>query len=280
MVVAFLGPATRKVQVMCRSISSGFVSLALLASSCAEEESPRSVQAASATSTAAGAAADATREGTLFHLEGRHGTPDSQWIEASYKVRREAGQLSKTLQLDIEKAPPGVAHVLTLDGFKLAKLVTSSKGKGEFELTEAGDDFFPDGFVEPKEGSVVRVGDMAEIRLQTVHKLTDLQVDIAGPGKLTGKIGYKVERLGDAVTTEFQVKVALAGAKGVHPVRLDGAHVGDLIVDLAGKGKLLYSTLDGEPFPPGFQAPHAGSLVEVGELYEGELRDNLVDRGQ
>ena len=77
------------------------------------------------------------------------------------------------------------------------------------------------------------------------------------------------------MTTEFQVKVAGAGAKSVHPVKVDGVHVGDLNVDLAGKGKLLYSTLDGEPFPTGFQAPRAGAKVQVGTLYEGELRDNL-----
>jgi hypothetical protein len=262
---------------MVRSIA-GFASLALFVSACSDasssEASPHAVQAAS-TSPDAAAALDPTREGTLFHLEGRHGTPGSLWIETSYKIRRDAGKLSKTLELDIEHAPPGVTHALSLDGFALGKLITSAKGKAEYELTEAGEDYFPDGFEEPKEGSLVRVGELAEIRLQTVHKLTDLQVDIAGPGTLAGKVGYKIERLGETVTTEFQVKVTGAGAKSVHPVKIDGVHVGDLNVDLAGKGKLLYSTLEGEPFPSGFQAPRAGVKVQVGTLYEGRLRDNL-----
>jgi hypothetical protein len=60
-------------------------------------------------------------------------------------------------------------------------------------------------------------------------------------------------------------------------VKLDGDHAGDLIVDSAGKGKLVLSTLDGEPFPASFREPHAGSTVAVGELYEGELGDNRAD---
>jgi len=222
------------------------------------------------------AAVDDAREGTIFHLAGRRAEAGGLSVEVDYKVRRDAGVLSKTLALDIEHAPPGITHELTSDGFALGRLKTSSKGKAEFELSAAGDDYFPDGFAEPKEGTVVRVGALAEIRLQTVHKLTDLQLDIAGPGPLTGKAGYKVERLGEAVMTEFQVKLTHAEVKSVQPVKLDGVHVGDLTVDLAGKGRLLYSSLEGEPFPPGFQAPHSGSTVEVGELYKGQLRDNLA----
>jgi hypothetical protein len=56
---------------------------------------------------------------------------------------------------------------------------------------------------------------------------------------------------------------------------VDGVHVGDLSVDAGGKGKLVYSTLGGEPFPPGFKAPHAGSTIEIGQLYKGALEDDL-----
>jgi hypothetical protein len=259
-------------------VPQGFLALVLLAPACAHEESAHAVAAAGKTGAAAALAPDDKREGTLFHLEGRQGTPGELWIEASYKIRRDAGKLSKTVAIDIEHAKPGVTLALSLDGFSLGKVVTSAKGKAEYELTEADENHFPDGFEEPEEGSLVKVGELAEIRLQTVHKLTDLQVDIAGPGKLSGKVGYKVERLGDTVTTEFQVNVAQVEAKSMHPVQIDGVHVGDLSVDLAGKGKLLFSTLEGEPFPAGFQAPKAGSKVVVGTLYEGELRDNLAAR--
>jgi hypothetical protein len=238
------------VGMVLRSCAFWFASLALLGSSCTHGESPHATQAADKASAASAIAADDKREGTLFQLEGRHGKPGELWVEASFKIRRDAGQLSKTLAIDVEHAKPGETHALSLDGFALGKLVTSSKGKAEYELTEAGEIHFPAGFAEP--------------------------TDIAGPGKLSGKVGYKIERLGDTVTTEFQVKVTQAEAKSVHPVQIDGTHVGDLNVDLAGKGKLLYSTLEGEPFPKGFQAPKAGSKVVVGTLFEGQLRDNLA----
>lgn len=259
---------------MVRSFVPGFASLALFVSGCTHEESPQAVQTGS--TGPAAASAGATREGILFHLMGRHGTPGSLWIEASYKVKREEGKLSKTLELELEDAPPGVTHTLSLDGFVLGKLRTNSEGEAEYELTAAGARSFPDGFEEPEEGSLFRVGELAEIPLLTVHRLADLQVEIAGPGKLSGKVGYKVERLGEAVTTEFRIKVVQAAAKSVHPVRIDGVHVGDLTIEPNGQGKLVYSTLHGEPFPPDFQAPRAGAKIELGTLFEGALRDNLA----
>lgn len=256
----------------------GVATLALCAPSCAPEGQDTVLAGGPGSAVTAGAGEQ--REGTIFHLEGHHGDPAALWVEASYKIRREQGRISKTLEIDLEHAPPAVAHTLTLDGFALGRLLTSAKGKAEFELAEVGENYFPDGFEEPKAGSLLRIGELAEIHFLLVHKLTDLQVDITGAGKLSGKVGFKVERLGETVMTEFQVKVTHAEEKEVQPVLLDGVHVGDLSIDLAGKGKLLYSTLKGEPFPPEFQAPKAGSKIEIGKLYQGQLRDNLVDRGE
>lgn len=258
---------------MFRSFASGVASLALLVSGCAEPSSPAPVQAAQGGKEAA-ATAGSTRDGTLVELEGRHGKPGSLWIVAGYKVKREGGKLTKTLEIEIEDAPKGTTYPLSLDGFNLAKLVTNSKGEVEYEMSASEARPFPQGFKEPAEGSILHVGDLAEVRLLTLHKEADLQVEIV-QGKLSGKVGYKVERLGETVTTEFQVKVSSA-AKGVHPVKIDGVHVGDLTVDAGGKGKLLYSTLVGEAFPDGFPAPKAGGKIQVGTLFEGVLADDLA----
>ena len=220
------------------------------------------------------------RDGTILRLEGWHGTVGSQWVQAGYKVKREAGQISKALSIEIEDAPSGVGHVLTLDGFTLGKLKTNGKGEAEYELAETGSVSFPEGFTEPKDGSLLRIGELGEIRLRTVHRVTDLQVDIAGPGKLAGKVSYKVERTGETINTEFQVRLTQAGAKSVQPVRIDGVHVGDLEVESGGKAKLTYSTLNDDPFPTEFHAPKAGSTVEIGELYKGQFRDDLTDDAQ
>ena len=257
---------------MHRSLTGGFLAFVLVSPSCANEQSPPAVQATSSASPAAVQPAAEKREGTVVHLAGRLGAPEELWIEASYKVKSEGGKLSKTLAVEIEQAPPGVAHALSLDGVELAKLTTNAKGKGEYEL----EDRFPAGFKDPAEGSVLEIGELAEIRLHVVKRETDLQADIAGQGSLTGKVSYKVERFGDAVTTEFQVKVSGAGSRAIHPVRIDGAHVGDLTVETGGKAKLEYTTPSDDPIPTGFKAPRAGSVVEIGQLWKGELRDNLV----
>lgn len=241
------------------------------------QENPKPAAQAPPSAAATGAP---EQDGTLQNLEGRFGDPGALWGEVSYKVKREGGALSKSLEVELENAPPGVTHALTLDGFALGKMITKLKGEGEFSLVAAGDDYFPEGFPEPKSGSVVRIGELAEVRLLPLEKLTDLRADFAGPGKLAGKIAFKIERLGDAVTRKFEVKVTSAEVKTVHPVSLDGVHVADLSVDLAGKGKVEFSTLSGAPFPEGFHEPRAGSSVVIEGLFKGELRDNLADHAR
>jgi len=263
---------------MVRSRFAALVTFALVAAGCGRGDVQVN-DSRGAEETATRAPADATAA-VLVQLEGRHGKPGELWIQAGYKVRRdERGAMSKEVEIDIEGAQPGVEHLLSLDGFELGGVITDIKGEGEFELVESGDDFFPQGFVEPTEGSVLRVGELAEVRLLALHKLTDLRMEIAGPGALNGEVKYQVEQLGDDVTTEFKVKLSRAGESAVYPVLVDGESVGDLSIDLGGKGKLIYSTLEGAPFPAAFHAPHAGSSVKIGRLCEGRLRDDLAYPG-
>src|SRR5262245_38151919 len=157
----------------------------------------------------------------ILHIEGRSGTPDGLWGEATYKVERVKGVVTKKLEVNVRKAKPGVTHPLTVDGFELARLVTNPKGEAEFEFVEDGKNLFPEGFPEPRAGTVIRVGELMTFDMKTLEKLADLETAIAGAGKLSGKAIFKVERLGDAVTQEFQVKLAGAQAKTVHPVLVD-----------------------------------------------------------
>jgi|SRR5262245_6598665 len=209
----------------------------------------------------------------VLHLEGRSGAPDGLWGEATYKVERAKGVLTKKLEVNVKKAKPGVAHVLTLDGFELGRIVTDPKGEGEFEFVEDGKNLFPEGLPEPKPGTVIKVGDLLTLELKTLEKLADLDLPIAGAGKLSGKVTFKIERLGESVTQEFQVKIAGAPPKTVHAVSLDDVRVGDLAIDLEGKGKLKYSTKEALPFPAGFPTPKGGSKVRIGEIFAGEFRD-------
>lgn len=253
------------------SFGSALASLALLISIPA---CPLGVEAADSEELRAssGGGAGPPVDGTLLHLEGRFGSPDALWVVASYKVKREQARLSKELEVKVEGARAG-KHSVTVDGFEVGKLVIDSKGEGEFVLVEAGDDFFPEDFSEPGAGSLVRVHDLAELRLERLEKLTNLKAEIAGPGRLIGKVGFKVEEWRGSVTKEFKVKVAHAPESTRHAVRLDGVHVGDLAVGLGGKGKLKFSTQEDLPFPAGFPEPRVGSAIEIEGLFAGHLRE-------
>ena len=213
---------------------------------------------------------------TLLRLDGASGSPEALWGDASYKIKRKGGKRIRKLEIDVGNAAPGVAHVVTLDGLELGELLTNRKGGGEFKLSEEDNQLFPAGFQEPRAGSLLRVGELMELHLDVLEKLADLEAPISGPGGLSGKIGFEIERLGSTVTREFQIKVEKAPVKTTHPVSLDGVHVGDMSVDVEGQGKLKFSTKKSPPFPAAFPEPHAGSVVRVGDLFQGELVDALA----
>ncbi len=211
---------------------------------------------------------------TLSQLAARSRSAAGLELESTFKVRREGGRIVKRLKVTVEGCRPGEVHPVQVDGFEVGKLGIGPKGKGEFTLEAGGEDSFPEGFAEPEAGSLVRIGELAALRLEAVERLTALEAAIAGPGALSGKITFRIERLGDSVSREFQVKVTNAAEKTVQPVSLEGVHVGDLNVDLGGKGKLLLSTREGRGFPADFPEPRAGSVVQVGELFRGAFRDD------
>jgi len=208
----------------------------------------------------------------LVHLEARYGSPSALWGEATYKVKRLNGERLREMEVEVENAQPGTRYDLSLDGFELGAMIVNLKGEAEYEVSEEDEQLFPVGFPEPKAGSVFRVGDLMELRLEVLEQLSALEVQFTGEGG-TGKVGFKVERLGDEVTREFKVKVESAMPRAVLAVSVDGVHVGDLKVDLEGEGKLAFSTKKGTPFPPAFPEHRAGSRVQVGDVFRGELLD-------
>jgi hypothetical protein len=219
-------------------------------------------------------------DATLVHLEGRCEGAEGLWGEVSYKVKRRGGERVRQLELDVEHAPPIVAQALTLDGFDLGKVSSNRKGSLEFEISEEDGALFPAGFREPQAGSVFHVGGLMELRFDQLVKLTDLEAVIAGPGELAGKVGFEVERLGDVVSREFQVKLENAPVKSVHPIWIDGVPVGELVIDVEGQGKLKYSSKKPPAFPDGFPEPRPGALVQIGELFRGSLADTLAPAAQ
>ncbi len=217
-------------------------------------------------------------KGSLEHLEARAGGSGAPRARASFKVSREKGRLAKEFKVEIREAPRGASHAVTLDGVEVGRVVTDTDGEAQLELGGGDGNPFPAGFPEPRVDSVVKIGTLAELRLAKLEKVTQLEAPVSG-GRLSGKVGYTVERLGDAVTREFKLKIAGAPPDSVHPVRLDGVLLGQVEVDSDGEGKLEFNEAEGGSLPAGFPEPKARSVVQVGDLFKGEMNDRRSQRG-
>jgi hypothetical protein len=187
-------------------------------------------------------------------------------------MKRQGGALTKELEVEVEGAKPGTKHPLTLDGFELATLTMDLDGEADFELLASQARPLPTGCPEPKAGSRIRLGELVQLELQTLERGLDLEAAISGPGKLSGKVTFRLDRLGSAQAREFQVKVAGAPAETVQVVILGDVEVGNLEVEEDGKGKLELSTRMGGQLPSAWVDPSDGTAVRIGTLFSGELR--------
>lgn len=200
------------------------------------------------------------------HLEARAGSGAGPFARVSYQ--KKPGEVAE-LDVQVEQAPPGGTHAVTLDGRELGKLVTDLEGEGELEFGQQAQ-AFPAGFVAPAAGAVLRIGALMEVRLSPLERLVHLETEIAS-GKLTGKASFKLELLAGARTREFKLKVTGAPRDTTHSVSLDGVPVGTLEIGSDGKGKLEYSEAERMPFPAGFREPKAGTTLALGQLFTGPL---------
>jgi hypothetical protein len=271
----------------CLVLTVTCIALPILSSAaCSREQEPDSKKsntgktpAAASAPAAANAAAvnaaatkpNAEKDGTLLELGSRFGKATDLNGEASYTIKRKVGLLVKELKLEVDNAAPDTTYPVTLDGASIGKMVTNAKGDAKLNVVENKDQLFPEGFSEPKAGSVIRIGEIMDLHFFALVRLKDLEARIAGPDKLSGKVTFKVEQLGKDVTREFLVKFTGAQAKTVLPVTLADVHVGDITVDLEGVGRLLLSTKKG-PLPASFPEPEVGAKVKVGDLFAGELK--------
>lgn len=229
-----------------------------------------SVEEPSAQHAAEGARTDAM----LVHLEARSPAGSVPSCRVSYQEKHADGESVEELEVQVDEAPGGVAHVVSIDGHELGRIVTDLDGEAKLEL--GGKRSFPAGFVAPAAGAVVRIGELAELRLEPLERLAHLESAVE-QGKLAGKVTFKRERLAGQVTREFKLK--LSGAPpGEHPVELAGVAVGDISVEADGKGKLEFSEQERTPFPADFPALEPGATVRIGALFSGRLESRLGER--
>ena len=84
------------------------------------------------------------------------------------KVKRHAdGTLVNEFEIEIENGKPGEIHAISIDGVPLGMLILDMDGEAELELGGDEGDEFPDGFPEPKEGSIVRIGNDIQLTLKS-----------------------------------------------------------------------------------------------------------------
>ncbi len=210
-------------------------------------------------------------------LAGRSGSPGSLWGQAIYEGKRKSGTLVEDFEVQVKNARPGVVHAVTLDGKEIGRMTTDLDGEAELEFGGDGEPAFPADLPRPKVGSLVRVGELLELRLEPLEELVLLEAVIKGAGP-AGKISFKVERLGGQITREFKVKLAGAPRDSAQPVRVDGVHVGDLTIKSNGEGKLEFSETDGKPFPASFPELRGRSKIQIGNIVSGEFEDLLAAR--
>lgn len=83
--------------------------------------------------------------------------------EANFEVKRRSNVLKREFEVEVENAQPGTTHAVTLDGVPLGELKIDPEGEGELSVSDEDPaSKFPDGFVEPKAGAVVKVGELFE----------------------------------------------------------------------------------------------------------------------
>jgi len=105
----------------------------------------------------------------LVYLKGVVDTPDSTiWGETSYKVERLKGVITRRFKLKARSKDPGTVYPIAVDDVAVGDLDMGRKGKGELVYSEGEGILFPADFPEPKSGSVVKVGDVTEARLNDV----------------------------------------------------------------------------------------------------------------
>lgn len=215
----------------------------------------------------------------LVHLEGRTGATAAARAHVSYQKERVAGMVTEEFEVQVEKAPSGQAHVVTLDGREIGRMVTDLDGEAELELGAEGERALPADFVAPRPGSELRIGELLALRLEPLERLVHLEASVED-GKVSGKVSYKAERLAGEVTRQFKLKLSGLPKNTVQPLRIGAIAIGNLTVGSDGKAKLEYSEADQLPFPAGFPQPEAGTALHVGELARGEFLSRLAGPGR
>lgn len=109
------------------------------------------------------------------------------------------------------------------------------------------------------------------------ERLIDLEARFGDPTSIDGSIKYDAKRMNNVVERELEVELENGKRGDIYVVTLDGVSLGEVTIDADGEGKLDLSD-DGNdaPFPADFVEPKVGSVVKVGDLFEGPMTEKVA----
>jgi hypothetical protein len=106
------------------------------------------------------------------------------------------------------------------------------------------------------------------------QKLVDLVAEFGRPNSVHGTANYELKRKSDVIKREFELELENGKPGSVHEVTIDGVRIGEVTVDATGEGKMGVSDAGTDSrFPEDFVAPKVGSVIKIGNIFEGPLQE-------
>jgi hypothetical protein len=103
----------------------------------------------------------------LVDLVAEFGDPKSVNGEANYELKRRNDIIKREFELELENGKPGSVYEVTIDGVRIGEVKIDAAGEGKLGISDSGVEArFAEDFVEPKVGSVIKIGDIFEGPLQ------------------------------------------------------------------------------------------------------------------
>ena len=89
--------------------------------------------------------------------------PNSVEGNVNYELKRKNDKIKREFELELEKGKPGSVYEVTIDGVRIGEVKVDAKGEGKLGISDEGSDArFPEDFVAPKVGSVIKIGSIFE----------------------------------------------------------------------------------------------------------------------
>jgi hypothetical protein len=194
--------------------------------------------------------------------------------------------LERRFKVQIEDARPGDAFDVFVNDSFAGTITANSLGRAKLQLRtrkfidDPGDGQpMPRNFPRLQRGDVAVVGALAgvlfdeSVSAPTLAQRFRVRGDLEGDPGLKGNVKYMERFKNGRLMRRFKVEVEDAQPGEVFDIHVNGAFVGEIVINDLDEGRLELRTPafidgpdDGEPMPDSFPSLMPGDLVEVGPL--------------